>query len=68
MTKLKLGGNRNNETEESSLLIVTHRARISNNIETQRDGGMSFQETARSKEARHRKQLNNPEIKICPET
>ena len=43
MTKLKLAGNRNNETEESSLVIVTHRPRISNNTETQRNGGMSFQ-------------------------
>lgn len=62
MTKLKLGGNRNNETEESSLVILTHRARISNNTETQRNGGMSFQETARSKVARHRKQLKNEQL------
>lgn len=30
MTKLKLGGSRNNETKESSLVIVTHGARIFN--------------------------------------
>lgn len=42
MTKLKLGGNRNSEIKESSLVIVTHRAGIFN-YETQRSERMRSQ-------------------------
>lgn len=42
MTKLKLGGNRNSEIEESSLVIVTHRAEIFK-YETQRSERMRSQ-------------------------
>lgn len=40
VTKLKLAGCRNNETEESSRVILTHRAGVFNNTETPRSGGM----------------------------
>lgn len=44
MTKLKLGGSRNDETEESSSLgIVTHRAGTFDTVETQMCGGLRCQ-------------------------
>lgn len=59
MTKLKLGGSRNDETEESSSLgIVTHRAGTFNNVETQLCGGLRCQQMARGQVAGLKNQLN----------